>query len=181
MAGMSLLQLEHILWCLNISWGGFCHPCSCLSPLAPSASSQASWLMRGNPPPPLHYEGPGTSNCWLTGWRSPRDALLSHVSLLAVTGSIPRPLGNTGLWPASERTSPQHSKHFLLSGCHRPAPRERNLYFTSLKPRPTLIKVVYFYYSVCQPNQKSLVPRQNVGMGALHCLSIGSLRLIHPK
>ena len=57
-----------------------------------------------------------------------------------------RPLGNTELQPAYERN---HGKHFfLLSRCHHPAPRQRNLFITSLKPRPTL-RSVHFYSSVC--------------------------------
>lgn len=57
--------------------------------------------------------------------------------------------------------------HFLLlhSECHHPGPREVNLAFVSLKPKPTLIQGSI--PGVCESNEVSLFPGQEVGVDAM--------------
>lgn len=107
----------------------FSHGAFCSFPVLLTLAREASTS--------VHYEGPGTSNYWLTRWLADwpiepqKCAALPHFPL----GSYwKNSLGTTGLWPAQERTRPHPSKPIrLLCSCHHPAPRGRSLFFTSLK------------------------------------------------
>lgn len=131
---------ECIQRCLSISWCGGCHPTLAFLPWnfvqfpSPSDSCQGGLQL------PYIWKAQGLlTTGWLADWAP--EALCSPMfpSWFSLgesqTPGKQRPLVCLG------EDQPPHSKQFfLLSSCHHPAPRELNLFFISLKPRPTLIK-----------------------------------------